>query len=597
LKPRRRVVALSISTALVASAAVGVPLSLLGSSAASAATFGGNNLVVYRVGDGAAPLGNVATAVYLDEYTPAGVLVRSIPVRTARSGANQPLTATGLSTSEGEIVRSANGKWLTITGYAAAPGAAGPGGLSLTASLPTAVPRTVGIVDGNGVVDTSTTLSDGPAIVRSATTLDAQHLWVAGGDAGLRSATLASHTSTPVAGTATSNLNEVTVQGGALFTSASAGARLSLVNGAAKPGAGGALTAVPGVPAGILPYGYSFLDLNAGSYAGTGLDTLYVLDDADRGGSVEKYTFNGTAWTLAGSVTLDGAFALTATQSGAAVSLAVTTPAGLYSLSDPNGAAGTFAATSPVLLASAPANTAFRGVALAPTAPTSPTVFIHTPALASHVAGTIGTVSVSADVTSAKGIKTVTIGLDKVKPVKAKLVKGSTTFTAVVDLNGLKAGTHTVHLVATDKAGKKTSVSSGFTYDQLKLPAKTAGPGNDSLVFTKGVVRKGFAAVAYKGAPRGKGLISTGTGKITFTAYGRGVQLHLALRKDAGKVKVTVGGKSYVIDLYSKKAKDYVKVVKGLSLGKHRVTITALHQKRSTSTGYTVFAGWVKVTL
>jgi hypothetical protein len=597
LKPRRRVVALSVSTALVASAAVAVPLSLIGSTAASAATFGGNDLVVYRVGSGAAPLTNAATAVYLDEYTPAGVLVRSIPVRTAKSGANHALTATGLSTSEGEIVRSANGKYLTLTGYDAAPGTTAPGGLSLTASLPTAVARTVGVVDGNGTVDTSTTLSDGPAIVRSATTLDGAHFWVAGGNGGLRATTLAAHTSKIVSGDVTSNLNEVTVQGGALFTSASAGSRLSLVAPVAKAGVGGLQTAVPGLPAGFLPYGYTFLDLNAANYAGTGLDTVYFLDDADRGGAVDKYSYNGTAWVKDGAIALDGAFALTATASGATVSLAVTTPTGLYSLSDPNGAATTFGAAAPVALASAPANTAFRGVALAPIAPTSPTVFVHSPALAQAILGTVGTVTFSADVTSAKGVKSVLVGLDKSKAVAAKLTKKTNTYTVALDLNGLKAANHILHITATDKAGKKTVVTSSFAYGKLILPAKTAGPGNDSLVYTKGVVKKGFAAVGYKGAPRGKGLISTATGKITVTVYGRGLQLHLALRKDAGKVKVTVGSKSYVIDLYSKKAKDYTKIIKGLTLGKHKVTITALHSKRKASTGYTVFVGWVKVTL
>lgn len=601
MKSRRRVVALSVSTALVASAAAAVPLGLVGSSAASAATFGGSNLVVYRVGSGASALSNAATAVYLDEYTPAGVLVRSLPVRTTASGANRPLTATGLSTSEGEIVRSADGKYLTITGYAAAPGTTGPGGISLTASLPTSVPRTVGVVDGKGTIDTSTTLTDGPAIIRSAATLDGAHLWVAGGNGGLRATTVGSHTSTVVAASAASNLNEVTVQGGALFTSASASAttdpRLSLVGTKAKAGSGGALSAVPGLPAGLLPYGYAFLDLTAASYAGTGLDTIYFLDDADRGGAVDKYSYNGTTWTKDGAVALDNAFALTATKAGGAVSLAVTTPAGLFSLNDTNGASTSFSPAAPVHLASAGANTAFRGVALAPTAPTSPTVFVHNPALGQVIAGTVGTQAFSADVTSAKAIKSVLVGLDKSKPVAAKLIKGTSTYTSSLDLNGLKPGTHVVHLTAVDKSGAKTVVASSFSYGKLVRPAKTAGPGNDSLVYTKGVVRKGFAAAAYQGAPRGKGLLAKSTGKISVTVYGRGVQLHLGLRNNAGKVKVTVDKKSYVIDLYGKKSVDLVKTVKGLKLGKHKVTITALHAKRPASKGYNVLVGWLKVTL
>ena len=50
------------------------------------APFTPGNLVVYRVGDGAAVLASSGTAVFLDEYTTAGVLVQSIPVPTTTPG-------------------------------------------------------------------------------------------------------------------------------------------------------------------------------------------------------------------------------------------------------------------------------------------------------------------------------------------------------------------------------------------------------------------------------------------------------------------------------------------------------------------------------
>src|SRR5262249_17571744 len=64
-----------------------------------AASFTSGNLVVYRVGDGSAALGSGATAVFLDEYTPGGVLVQSIALPTTISGANRRLTASGSATS------------------------------------------------------------------------------------------------------------------------------------------------------------------------------------------------------------------------------------------------------------------------------------------------------------------------------------------------------------------------------------------------------------------------------------------------------------------------------------------------------------------
>ena len=85
------------------------------------------DLVVYRVGNGSAALGSAATAVYLDEYTPSGTLVQSIPMPTAASGANNPLTATGNSANEGELELSSNGETLLAPGYYTVPGTASPG--------------------------------------------------------------------------------------------------------------------------------------------------------------------------------------------------------------------------------------------------------------------------------------------------------------------------------------------------------------------------------------------------------------------------------------------------------------------------------------
>src|SRR5262245_50006387 len=72
---------------------------------ASAASFAPGNLVVLRIGAGGGALSSAATPVFLDEYTPAGGLVQSIPLPTAVSGSNRILTNSGSATSEGALNR------------------------------------------------------------------------------------------------------------------------------------------------------------------------------------------------------------------------------------------------------------------------------------------------------------------------------------------------------------------------------------------------------------------------------------------------------------------------------------------------------------
>src|ERR671926_389752 len=93
-------------------------LALLCLSLNSFAQFTPGNLVIYRVGDGVTPLSTTAAPVFLDEYTPAGLLVQSIAMPTKTSGVNKPLTSSGSAFSEGLINRSTNKKYLVLTGYA-----------------------------------------------------------------------------------------------------------------------------------------------------------------------------------------------------------------------------------------------------------------------------------------------------------------------------------------------------------------------------------------------------------------------------------------------------------------------------------------------
>src|SRR5947207_15983523 len=67
------------------------------------AAFRPGDLVIYRVGTGAAALTSASTPVFLDEYTTSGSLVQSIALPTSSGSGStpNPLTSSGTATSEG----------------------------------------------------------------------------------------------------------------------------------------------------------------------------------------------------------------------------------------------------------------------------------------------------------------------------------------------------------------------------------------------------------------------------------------------------------------------------------------------------------------
>src|SRR5687768_2785118 len=147
------------------------------------AAFTPGNVVVYRIGDGAGVVSGSSQRVFLDEFTPAGTLVQSVAMPVAASGPHHPLTAS-TATSEGLLTRSADGRFLVVPGYATPPGTTGVAGTS--ASI---VQRTIGIVDAQANIDTTTTLGTATdasglsgANIRGATSNDGVKIWVTGGN-------------------------------------------------------------------------------------------------------------------------------------------------------------------------------------------------------------------------------------------------------------------------------------------------------------------------------------------------------------------------------------------------------------------------------
>ena len=340
------------------------------SGSAGAAGAASEHLVVYRVGDGSGSLANTGNAVFVDEYTTAGSLVRTIPMPLTVNGSNRRLIASGTATSEGLLTRSVDGHFVVLTGYDAPIPTA-----SLAGTTGTAVPRIVGRVAADGTVDTSTQVQDGVSgnNPRSVASTDGSQFWFAGAAGGVRFVSLGNASaSTTQLSTTVTNLRQVGIFGSQLFVSDSSGSavRLGAVGSGVPTTSGQVISNIPGFPLSGSPYAFYFADLDASV---PGLDVLYVASDDAAG--ITKYSLVASSWVANGTVGVaaDAYRGLAAVVNGGTVSLYATRKGGsaaagggeLVSLVDASGYNGAFSG-APTLLVSAAANTAFRGVALAP---------------------------------------------------------------------------------------------------------------------------------------------------------------------------------------------------------------------------------------
>ena len=334
------------------------------------AQFTSGQVVVLRVGGdglynpGVSPLGSVATAVFLDQFGPAGgQAAPSFTVSVPTSAANNSgsgLEISGSATTEGQITRAANGQSLTIAGYNAQIDSPG-----VSSSAATTVNRIVGRVDAGGAVTFPvagiTTYSGGS--FRGAVT-DGTNYWGAGANSGtvVFQASPAAGLGTTVQ-SSTTNTRIVNVQNNQLYFSTGSGTIGLYQVGTGTPTGASTATLLFATGTGSSPYGFAI------SPTGT---TAYVADDrsSTNGGGIQRWDNSGGTWGLTytlslGSGTGGGARGLTVDFGGPnPVLFASTTEASanrLVTVTD----VGTGSAFT--TLATAPANTAFRGVAFAPT--------------------------------------------------------------------------------------------------------------------------------------------------------------------------------------------------------------------------------------
>jgi hypothetical protein len=346
----------SIARSVPRSAAALLPLLLAVAVAPAQGPINLGDLVVVRVGDGSAALTSGSTAVFLDEFTPTGAAVQTLPLPTTASGSNNPFTNSGTATSEGFLTLAGDGQSLVCAGYAMAPGTAAIAG---TAS--TAVARAVARIALSGSIDTSTTLGTAFSAgnPRSVATPDGVQFFVAGSNSGAQYVILSTATPVQLNSAVPTNLRVANVFNGQLYVTSATGSfqGVGTIGTGLPTTSGQTPTLLPGFPTATGPSNYDYYFANA--------NTLYVADDRTgaAGGGIQKWTFAAGTWslqyTLAPTAT-SGCRGLTGSNLGGVVTLYATTTQTsanqLVTVID-GGVGSPF-----VTLATAAANTVFRGV-------------------------------------------------------------------------------------------------------------------------------------------------------------------------------------------------------------------------------------------
>ena len=328
----------------------------------AAAAHASDDVVVVRVGDGGAALGTTTAAVFLDEFASDGTALPSIPLPTVLNGTNMAFTLSGNGSSEGALAGTPNGHYVTLAGYAVAPGSA------ISSAL-----RVVARIDDQGTIDTSTTLGNGFATaVRGAVTNDGNQFWISGSggnsdNGGIWYELFGLNGGTQLV-SSPGSVRAINIVAGQLYADAVSSSTSNLFSvGTGLPTTiDPATTTLTGFPtANASPYGFAFFDRASVK----GIDTVYVADDRTvaSGGGIQKWSWNGTTWSLTKTFSngiTTGVRGLAAeVVAGKVLVYATTTEASankLVKLVDDGSASPPI-----VTLSTAAANTVYRGVAMA----------------------------------------------------------------------------------------------------------------------------------------------------------------------------------------------------------------------------------------
>jgi uncharacterized repeat protein (TIGR01451 family) len=478
--------------------------SLLAAPVAHAAVgFTSGDLAVVRVGDGSAALSSAGTAVFLEEHTTNGTAVgTAITIPTAS------LVVSGTATSEGALCLSADGQYLTLAGY-------GNNALGLTgvASSPSATtPRVIGLINLNKAftlpVSSSTAFTGNN--IRSGVTDTSGNFWSAGALASSGIYYMGSGAPTTIVG---GNNRVVQIISGSLYFSTGSGTR--------------GIYMIPGTPITISSSNLLFATGSASSpydfAINSTLTTVYVADDSSisAGGGIQKWVNSAGTWSLAytlgtGTGSTVGARGLAVDFSNPAspVIYATTAESTLNRLIKITDTGAGSAATT---LATAGANTLYRGVKLVPKTPT-PSIVLTVPANTNVTATSSSGAVVTFTNSATGGCSTPT--------VVANPPSGST----------FPIGTTTVTVTASDTCGNSTNKTFTVTVNpptnapvneyfsrQAVLPPLNStyiSPAQWHVLFNNGIVirdvRHRFFTQNYPLPPLGSSMTETFSSEIDY---------------------------------------------------------------------------------
>jgi gliding motility-associated-like protein len=349
---------------------------LVWASFAFSQAFKPGNLILFRYGDGSAALSSKTTPVFLDEYSPLGILVRSIALPVAENATDRILTGIGSQAREGLISLSVDGQLLIIPGFGT------PVGLTTYAEK-----RTIGLVAADGTVNTSTAVSTTITTIRNVVSVDGSAFWMVGSKNFTRYIPFGFNGDTDGInlGGPTGCYSIMSFKNQLYVSTDVTGYPKVATLGTGMP-ATGVQTAVslPGYPSTGSPNQFVLFDANSDGLP----DLLYVADDggtAPANATLQKYVLNGAAWEARGKFRVGGKTdnlkSITGSQSGASVNLycttigysATSTPSALLKITDEVSANLDQTAPTLTTLATAAVNQLFKSLAFAPvTSPTSP---------------------------------------------------------------------------------------------------------------------------------------------------------------------------------------------------------------------------------
>jgi hypothetical protein len=272
------------------------------------------DLVAVQRGDGSVNLGSSGYLVFLDEYTPAGMLVQQIalPNLDDGTGVTHALLLSGQSGAEGLLNRSADGYYLTLSGYDVPVGRQ-----FVTSTFPFQFPRTIARVDGAGNVDTSTAISTTPDSnvpynPLDVVSYDGNEFWLVSSlatgnntESGIEYIDSLGETNGLQIGPPGTDATSILISGGQLYaasTNRSSGTAVGIWHvGTGLPTTTTSLSTLPGLmeayqaefPNAQDPKQLLFFNHNDGSSINP--DTLYI---ADQSNGLLKFWFNGTRWVF-----------------------------------------------------------------------------------------------------------------------------------------------------------------------------------------------------------------------------------------------------------------------------------------------------------